>query len=186
MRAHGQGEPVLRRRGRTADGGFTLVELAAAVAIIGILIALIIFISKSWIARAEGVRCASNMRSLHVSLATYTQDRGQWPQEPPELWGAGNNDSYEDWWVEELRHYGATENVWKCPTILRLITNKMENKNRPRIHYTPTMFDEGPYTAYKWKNQPWLTEIGNMHGQGALLCFPDGSVRSMDDVMRGR
>ena len=33
--------------------------------------------------------------------------------------------------------------------------------------------------------QPWLIEIGNMHGRGAQACFPDGSIRSMDQLVGG-
>jgi prepilin-type processing-associated H-X9-DG protein len=35
---------------------------------------------------------------------------------------------------------------------------------------------------YKYP-QPWLIEIGNMHGHGANICFPDGSIRTMNDVI---
>jgi len=126
------------------------------------------------------------MRSLHTSLAVYIQDRGHWPQEPEGLWDAsGNNDAFEDWWVNELLPYGATEANWQCKTIMRTVVNKTKNK-RPRIHYTPTMFDEKPFTPYRWSTQPWLIEIGNMHGRGAQACFPDGSIRGMDQLIGGK
>lgn len=54
---------------------------------------------------------------------------------------------------------------------------------RPRIHYTPTMFDDKQGTPYKWPKQPWLIEIGDMHGNGALAGFPDGSTRAINDIL---
>ena len=65
---------------------------------------------------------------------------------------------------------------WRCACL--------RPDGRPLLHYTPAMFDESPYTPYRWPNQPWLSEIGNMHGRGALMCFPDGSIRAMDDVVK--
>ena len=156
------------------------MEILVAVAILGVLVSMVVWVSGGALAKAEGVRCMEHMRSLHTSLAGYIQDKGQWPQEPEGLWdAAGNNDAFEDWWINELLPYGATEKSWQCPTIMRRVVNKTENK-RPRIHYTPTMFDDKALTPYKWSTQPWLIEIGNMHGRGAQACFPDGSIRSVD------
>jgi type II secretory pathway pseudopilin PulG len=160
-----------------------LVELLVAVGIVAVLVG-IVFKGVPYLRdRAEGVRCVTNMRSLQVSLAAYVQDNGHWPQEPEEIWNSDDLEAYENWWLAELEPYGATKEVWQCPTVKRLVVSKTKN-GRPKIHYTPTMFDENPYTPYKWSNQPWLTEIGNMHGRGALICFPDGSIRAMDDVMK--
>ena len=126
----------------------------------------------------------SNMRSLQVSLASYVQDRGHWPQVPPEIdVSASENDAaYEDWWLEELKDYGGTEKVWQCPTIKRMVMSKNPD-GRPKISYTPTPFDELAFTPYRWAKQPWLIEIGNMHGHGAFICFPDGSIKTMGDII---
>ena len=44
--------------------------------------------------------------------------------------------------------------------------------------YLPTRFSaSSPMAAYRWGNQPWLVEIGDHHGEGMLVLFPDGSVR---------
>lgn len=122
----------------------------------------------------------SNMRSLHVSLSAYIQDHAQWPQEPEELWESPNEDASEDWWIETLTPYGGDESVWQCPTIARQIRAQSED-GRPRAHYAPTSFDEGTLTPYRWSTQPWLVEIGNIHGRGAHLLFPDGSIRVMSE-----
>lgn len=163
---------------------FTIIELLVAIVII-VILAAIIFKGVPFLRdRAEGVKCGQNMKSLQTSLATYLQDNGHWPQEPKELWMANDSNAYEDWWIQEMKPYGATDKVWQCPTIVRRITSKRED-GRPKMHYTPTMFDANPFTPYKWSTQPWLIEIGNMHGAGALVCFPDGSIKSMTDVSAG-
>jgi type II secretory pathway pseudopilin PulG len=160
---------------------FTLVEALVAVGVLAILFVIIFKAVPGYRDRAEGVKCAQNMKSLATSLGTYIQDVGHWPQEPEEIFLSNNNNTYEDWWLKTLAPYGGTEMVWQCPTIRRKVVLKSK-EGRPKIHYTPTKFDATPYTPFKWSTQPWLVEIGNMHGAGALLCFPDGSVRSMNDV----
>jgi hypothetical protein len=161
--------------------GFTILEIAAVVAILGILAALFFAVSDRLPMRAEAPKCMANMRSIQVGLAAYLQDKGHWPQEPVDQLG-NNEDAYEDWWIDELKPYGVAEATWMCPTIKRLVTNKSA-QGRPKVHYTPTMFDKHPSTPYRWSTQPWLIEIGNMHGQGALICYPDGSIKPMDEVV---
>lgn len=163
--------------------GFTLVELLASIAILGILLALAVMVWPKNVVLAEKVKCIGNMRSLQASLAAYVQDVGHWPQMPAEMDTSPDDSNYEDWWLNELAPYGGSPEVWMCPTIKRLVCSKNAN-GRPKIHYTPTMFDDKPMTPYKWRTQPWLIEIGNMHGHGANICFPDGSIRTMDDVIK--
>ena len=160
--------------------GITFIEILAVVAILGILATLFIAVIESLPLRAEGPACMAHMRSLQVSLAAYLQDQGHWPQEPVDQL-ADDPNAYEDWWLKEMEPYGATAEVWMCPSIKRLVTRKNKD-GRPKIHYTPTMFDAIPSTPYKWSTQPWLIEIGNMHGHGANICYPDGSIRTMDEV----
>lgn len=161
--------------------GYTILEILAVVVVLSILATLGFVVWERLPMQAEMPRCAANMRSLQVALAAYVQDVGHWPQEPVDELG-NNEDAYEDWWIEALRPYGAEESMWMCPTIKRLVTNKSKD-GRPKVHYTPTMFDARPATPYRWPTQPWLIEIGNMHGKGALICYPDGSIRSMDEVL---
>lgn len=162
------------------ERGLTLLEILVAVAILMILASLIVFGYGKIRTRIEGVQCANNMRSLHSSFASYVNDNGSWPQEPPEL-ALAPHDANEDWWLETMKPYGATEKVWQCPAVVRQM--KETKKGRPKLHYTPTMFDGRASTPYKWKTQPWIIEINNMHGDGALVCFPDGTIKTMNDVL---
>jgi len=168
-------------RSPRSKAAFTFVEILAVIVILGVLASLVFLAFDRLPMRAEMPACMANMRSLQVSLAAYTADKGHWPQEPVDQLG-NNEDAYEDWWIAELKPYGAEESTWMCPTIKRLVTNKSKN-GRPKVHYTPTMFDKNPGTPYRWTTQPWLIEIGNMHGQGALICYPDGSIKPMDEVV---
>ncbi len=166
---------------------FSLIELSVAIGIIAILATIVLVAWPKIIAASESARCMNNMRSLQTSLNSYVQDVGHWPQVPEEVESSSseNDFAYEDWWLDELKNYGGTVEVWSCPTIRRLVSSK-NPKGRPKTSYTPTPFDRNPYTPYKWSTQPWLVEIGNMHGRGALLCFPDGSVHTINEVLAKR
>jgi type II secretory pathway pseudopilin PulG len=155
--------------------------LLAAILIIAVLVGLFMMSWQGIMDRSEAVRCGMNMRSIHSSLANYLQDRSAiWPQEPENL----DQKAHDNWWLQTLEPYGAPEEVWQCPTIKRKILSKASSKGSgPRLSYSPTSFDDRPGTAYRWSTQPWLMEIGNMHGAGALICFPDGSTKTTNEVM---
>jgi len=135
---------------------------------------------KPLLAKAESAKCLSHMRSLQVSLAAYVQDVGHWPQEP-----RVDEEDYDvdaPWWMNEMKPYGATPTVWMCPAIARAQLNIPEAERWP-IHYIPTIFGPEPRAAYKFARQPWLVEAGGPHGRGPHICFPDGSIRSLDDLL---
>lgn len=160
--------------------GFTLLETIVVIGILAILALLVVTVSERLPSNTERTKCMNNMRNIHTALAARLQDKNQWPQEP-----MGDNvtqDLLEDWWIQELSGYGITPETWRCPTIDRLVVRKSPT-GRPKVHYTVASFDPHPFTPYKWKTQPWLVEIGNMHGRGALLIFSDGSIRPMDEVV---
>lgn len=147
---------------------------------------LIILILASFIApnyrpmleRAQGVICASHMRSIRLGMDNYLNDHQQvWPQAPPPTEAA----AWSQFWVATLAPYGIAGSTWQCPTIRGLL--KESGKKGPLIHYTPAIFDATPGIARRWSTQPWLVEIANAHGQGALVCFPDGSVKSFSKIL---
>lgn len=156
---------------------FTMVELLVTIGIVAILASLLVVGWPTVLSSAANARCLGNMKSLHVSLSSRVQDLGHWPQVPEDL----EVSDAEDWWLSELKDYGGAPEVWQCPVIQRQITSAGSD-GRPKIHYSPTRFDEKPGTPYRWSTQPWLIEIGNMHGRGANICFPDGSIRPMIEV----
>lgn len=165
--------------GLWSEGGkreaFTLLDLIAAMAIAAILLVLALPNVDSFLRKAQEVRCMANMRSITVGLGGYLQDHGNvWPQGPAPTAGA----VWESYWLTVLQPYGIVEKTWLCPTILARL-----GPEAAQVHYAPTMFPPTPGIANRWATQPWLIERGPGHGQGALICFPDGSIKSFDKVL---
>jgi prepilin-type N-terminal cleavage/methylation domain-containing protein len=163
------------------DRGFTLVELLAAIAIIAILAVLVAPNYKSWLAKASQAKCMANMRSIHLALGSYLNDnRDIWPQGPSPLEG----DAWAEFWVKRLEPQGVSPRTWECPAIYRMLGNPPRDKVKAElVHYIPTMFDDKPGTARQWPTQPWLVERADAHGNGALICFTDGSIKPFNKVL---
>ena len=117
----------------------------------------------------------ANMKGITTSLHLYLQDHQDiWPQGPSPEAGV----VWENFWLGALQPYGITGKTWQCPAV-----GTSSDQDAPRVHYTPTMFPPIPHIASKWTTHPWLIERGAGHGQGALICFPDGSIKSFDKVL---
>jgi hypothetical protein len=153
------------------------LELLATVTIVIVLILLLTGVFSKLPGAADRVRCTENLKSLHVGLGSYMADKGHWPNQPDLSYK--QQKEYEDFWIDALKPYGIVDSVWQCPGILRLGQITANGKS-PRVHYSPTMFDQKPGTPTKWPNMPWVVEIGNAHGHGPLLILPDGSVHDYD------
>ncbi|HEV7866278.1 MAG TPA: prepilin-type N-terminal cleavage/methylation domain-containing protein [Chthoniobacteraceae bacterium] len=170
-----------------ARRGFTLLEIVIVLLVISILSLLLIQNYKSLEARAARTRCASNLRNLHIALAAYTQDQNHWPQCPFEL----GDEGFDDWWIKEMSRYKLGRSNWECPTCKQIMdaeAGKKEGKKEDKamIHYVPTPFDDGARTPYKWRTQPWAVEIGDFHGDGNLIVFPDGTIRGFNQYAAER
>lgn len=152
--------------------GVTLLEL---VCVLGILLALIVLsfpVYETIRPRVEEMVCINNLRNLHVAFADYAT--GVWPQVPPEF-GIGSVDE-QKWWIERAKtDLGLPERVWRCPTIARQFSSAPE-KDRPLIHYLPTLFSAEPNKANHWPEMPWFIEIGDAHGRGNLLVRQNGTI----------
>lgn len=158
---------------------FSLLELLAAVSILAVVAALMVSVSDDVRARAEKANCMANLRALHVGFAAYIQDHKQWPQEPED----GLPDAqFGRWWVDKMLPYTGDSKVWFCPTDLRRDPSINDERN-PQLSYTPAMFDQHHFTPYRWTKQPWAIEVGDFHGGGNLILFPDGSIRGSLDLM---
>lgn len=91
----------------------------------------------------------------------------------------------EDWWLKLMDPYVNTRKVWLCP-ILERGKVSAPSGDPLKMHYIPTQFDGTKMAPFRWPRQPWLIEMANAHGEGALILFPDGSVRSFKQVLRGQ
>lgn len=136
---------------------------------------------KSWMAHAAQVKCMANMRAIHVGLGSYLNDHANvWPQGPSPEEGA----PWAKFWIETLQPQGIAETTWECPAIKSMLGPQPKGEITDNsIHYVPTMFDDKPGTARRWPTQPWLIERADAHGNGALICFTDGSIKPFNKVL---
>jgi prepilin-type N-terminal cleavage/methylation domain-containing protein len=168
--------------GPPARAGFTLLEILVVVLVIAIVAALLFESFKSLEARAARTRCAANLRNLYVALDAYTRDQNHWPQCPFEI----GHPQFDIWWLKEMSRYNLSRVSWECPTYKKLQAGGEASKaDEKSIDYVPTPFDDGPRTPYKWPNQPWAVEVGDFHGDGNLILFPDGSIKGFNQFLSG-
>jgi type II secretory pathway pseudopilin PulG len=172
---------MLRRTCRSSMVGFTLVEALAALVVVLILVGLAVPNYGRFIAKAQEAKCMANMRSLHLALSNYLNDHDNiWPQGPPPEAGA----EWSEFWITTLQTQGITAETWRCPTLEGMLRkNEMALPDTDTIHYIPTLFTATPGIARRWPNQPWLIERADAHGNGALICFTDGSIKSFHKVL---
>lgn len=169
--------PKPPRAERRLSPAFTILEVLAVLLIVIILAALIAPSSQRILAAAQQAQCASNMRSVRIALAHYLDDHAMvWPQGP-----AAGEPGWAPFWISTLAPYGIGERGWQCPTLRGRM--REDGLTEFGIHYVPTMFDTTPNIANRWATQPWLVEAADAHGQGPLICFPDGSVKSFNKVL---
>ncbi len=154
-----------------------MLEIIAALLIIAILVALVVPNFGSITAAAQQAVCASHMRSIRGALDSYMQDHEMvWPQGP-----APQEDGWAAFWLAALEPYDIKQGTWECP-VIRGWARGLDDPELT-LHYVPTMFDATPNIAHRWSTQPWLIEIADAHGNGPLIAFPDGSVKSYSKVL---
>lgn len=163
------------------NSAFTVVELLAAITIVGVLAALVFLNYDRIITTMEQMRCSGNLRALHSGFASYLNDYEQWPQQP-DFGLAGGKAAYEQWWLKQLAPYGITEKTWQCPTAAKRSLYEPPEA-RDKMHYVPTRFDANPLTPRRWATQPWISEVTEGHGSGPLIIFCDGSIHASDEFL---
>jgi prepilin-type N-terminal cleavage/methylation domain-containing protein len=172
----GPGSSIPARR------AFTLLELLIVLAIIGILATLLLPVYGHMRERAQKVQCMANLRSLYVATEVYLQRNGSWPQ--IFIRNYGTREEFANAWIAALAPFGIQRRTWICPTIQELLHNP--DYTRPanaRIDYISTAFDDKPTTPHQWPRQPWFVEAGDVHGNGNLLIFTDGSIAETRNLL---
>jgi type II secretory pathway pseudopilin PulG len=156
------------------------MELLTVMVIMGILFVLIIDGYTSLRAKAERAACQNNLRGLHVAASGYVTDHNSWPQIPTtDL----KNPEYALAWIAAFKPYGLAPINWICPSVQHALGN-MNYNVYPRLDYFGTPFDSSPRAPFLYPTHPWFTERGDMHGDGNLVVFANGSVRSLKEVVR--
>lgn len=161
--------------------GFTLIELIAVISILGILASLLFVGYQKNLNRFEKPACVSNLTALYRVLSTYQTDNdGRWPQLPANI-RMGSVEE-EDFWISTFKDYDFHGKNWRCRTADRLMRSNSDAVRVPKIHYLPTLFDsdKNRRSPIDW-GHPWAVEIGDMHGDGNLMLFSNGKIRTYKD-----
>lgn len=170
------------------DRAFTVVEILVSLVILSILASLAFFGYEKYMAKAAQAACMGNLRNLGTTFANFMIDHGnRWPAHPQT--SDPYSESWENYWVKLFEtNYQIPAKTWECP-VLRKGRVASPSGRVLKVHYVPTLFDGTPGRAMELnsggKKHPWLMEIANAHGDGALMFFPDGVV-SMNKFLRDR
>lgn len=156
--------------------------------VIAILATILMPAASAMAARMERAKCMFNLKALFTGAEFYLQDREQWPQIPVTLLDNRDSDEYARQWIAALEPYKVSSKSWICPTVEKQVTveQRAKAKEKVRIDYFPTPFDNKRITPHRWVTQPWFIERGAVHGSGNLIIYPDGSIKTLDDVITKR
>jgi type II secretory pathway pseudopilin PulG len=160
---------------KRASSAFTVLEVCIVVAIIAILATLMI--------PAQRFQCTANLRSLYISADLFVQQNGSWPQIPRTT--STSSEDYAKAWIDALTPFGAPAKTWICPTMQGLLDQPdYWNPENVRIDYIPMPFDDKPTSPHEWPRQPWFIETGDVHGNGNLIVYTDGSISDLTTVLQ--
>lgn len=172
----------LQHRGVTPRG-FTLLEVITTIFVILILAGLFIGVGGNLRDRGRRVQCMTNLRQLHAAAEIYLQQNGAWPQ----IRRTDHPDpaDFADLWIDALSSSGVQRATWICPTMQQMLKNPdYSTPQTARIDYVAMPFDDKPTTAHQWPRQPWFVEVGDVHGNGNLMVFADGSIADLSSVVK--
>lgn len=132
-------------------------------------------------AHAQRVQCTANLRSLYVATEAFIQQNGTWPQIDISDESDTAEQDYAKAWKDALRPFGIADKNWICPTIQNSLGNPdYAQLGNERIDYFSTPFDDKMISPHQWPKQPWFIETGDVHGNGNLLIYTDGSVSDLN------
>ena len=136
--------------------------------------------------RAQRASCASNLRGLYIAASACLDSTGHWPQVSPGLIQSDSTEYARQWHVA-LQPYGIAPINWVCPTVQTGLGSPDLNKHEnARVDYLATPFDPDPISPRKYLTQPWFTERGDVHGDGNLVVFANGSIKSLNEIFTDR
>lgn len=167
-------------RSRRGERAFTLLELLIVIGIIAILATLTIPVLSGLRSRAQRAQCIANLKSLAVAGNLYVQQNGFWPQPNSETNPPQTEEEIANFWVAKFTPFGVSRKSWICPTNQSLLADpEYSQPGNERIDYIATPFDDKPTTPNEWPRQPWFIETGDVHGNGNLIIFTDGSISDL-------
>lgn len=176
------GEPGCRR-------AFTLVELLAVLAILGLLAGMLTPVIRQARSKAENVVCVSNLRQIGTAVWLYVPENGNRFPGINNPWGEPIFTNGQTM-IEALGTYGVTEKVLACPADLRSPQGTYR-RHTNSYEYVPWSSEEeaagGTATVYRGNSTfeiPFsrLTlcwDVSNVHAGGFNALRADNKVRSL-------
>lgn len=168
--------------------GFTLLEILASMVILSVLATLTFIGYEKYQSKIAQAACMGNLKTLGTAFQLFMNDHDQkWPPHPKT--SDPYSEGWENYWIKLFeRGYDIPAKTWLCPVLQKnRVTSPMGRVLK--VHYVPTLFDGTRNRANDLnsggKMHPWLMEIANAHGDGALMYFPSGIV-SMNQFLRDR
>jgi len=182
------------RRDQGPDG-FTLLEIATVMVVIGILATLSVPMYSSIRGMVESKQCEANLKGLGAGMNAYLADHTAWPQIPPDQPRAhgeaegttkqAQENSSAGKWITALSGYGVSEKNWHCPSVTRQIAmgSNPQAKKYKRLDYVPTGFSAKDNPRL-WPEHPWFIERGSYHGGGPNLILAEGTVTNVNKLFQ--
>lgn len=159
------------------------MELLVVIAVIAILVILALPVVSTVRTRGQRAQCTANLRNLYLAANLCVQQNGSWPQ--IFLASSEDNDAqtFAKQWIDALRPFGPSEKTWICPTVQEEQHNPDYTQSaNTRIDYMPMAFDDKPTTPHQWPRYPWFMEQQDVHGNGQLIAFADGSISDLKTI----
>ena len=107
--------PFRARKQQLSPGGFTIVELAISLAIIGTLTAIAVPSIQDRIYRANVARAATEIRGLEKEIIFFKTERGRYPGWPPDMLETLQEigrDNFEDPWGTTYKYRNLESGEW--------------------------------------------------------------------------
>lgn len=170
----------------------TIPELMVVLAILAVLMTLGVNGYQTYLAKAESVDSINKLKSMHAALMNYLVDKQTWPQEPDDDEAEVSEEALWDWWKKELQPYGIHDVDWYTNAHLRRLNRELKEAGGKNVELQqmkealafpsiiPTSFPPGPTEPYRYRNQPWISETGEYHGDdGIYTIMPSGAIHKM-------